>query len=171
MTDLERRSEALRGLADLLSYPAGDAVAIARRCRGLVGGGAGRHLDAFVARAEAAGPRGLEEAYSATFDLQPACAPYVGHHLLGDGPQRGLFLARLAGVYRDDGFADRAAGGELPDHVAVVLRYLAATPRGDARDALLRDGLVPAVDRMLAALDGPGNPYRAVLSALREEVR
>jgi nitrate reductase delta subunit len=171
VTDLEQRSAALRALADLLSYPAGDAVETARRCRGLVVARAGRHLDAFVARAEAAGPQGLEELYSATFDLEPACAPYVGHHLFGDGPQRGPFLARLAGVYRDDGFTDRAAGGELPDHLAVVLRYLAATPRGDAREVLLRDGLVPAVDRMLAALENPENPYRAVLAAVREEVR
>lgn len=169
MTALERRSEALRALADLLGYPSGDALALARRCRSLVGGGAGRHLDAFAAAAGAAGPRGLEELYAATFDLEPACAPYLGYHLFGDGALRGAFLARLAGVYRDDGFA--APGGELPDHLAVVLRYLAATPRGDAREALVRDGLVPAVDRMLAALDGSENPYRAVIAALREEVR
>ena len=170
MIALEPKRQALRDFADLLSYPATDPLPLARRCRDLVGGRSARHLDAFVARAERAGPGELEEVFSATFDLQPACAPYVGHHLCGDGPQRGEFLAQLAGVYRQDGFAHEAAG-ELPDHLSVVLRYLAATPTGEAREALLQDGLRPALDRMLAALEDPDNAYRSLLAALREEVR
>ena len=171
MTTLERRSRVLGAFAELLSYPAADPAPAARRCRELVlRRGAAEGLGRFLARAERAGPHELEEAYSSTFDLQPSCAPYVGHHLCGDGPQRGLFLARLAEVYRQDGFAAGAAGGELPDHLAVVLRYLAATPTGEARQALLEDGLIPALDKMLAALEDPDAAYRPVLAALREEV-
>jgi len=171
VTDLEHRAQVLRDFADLLTYPAADPIPVADRCRRLVGKRAARHLDAFVSRAARAAPHEMEEAFSATFDLQPACAPYVGHHLCGDSPQRGEFLARLAGVYRDDGFTDPSPGGELPDHLAVVLRYLAATPRGEARDALLQDGLRPALQKMLEALEDPENAYRSVLEALREEVR
>ena len=58
----------------------------------------------------------------------------------------------------------------LPDHVSVVLRYLAAVPAGPLRHALLQDGLVPALDKMLEAPLDPDNVYRSVLSALREEV-
>ncbi|HZY05633.1 MAG TPA: nitrate reductase molybdenum cofactor assembly chaperone [Anaeromyxobacteraceae bacterium] len=169
MTALEQQRQLLTDFADLLSYPAADPLPLARRCRALCGGRSARHLDAFVSRAERAGPHELEETFSATFDLQPACAPYLGHHLCGDGPGRGLFLARLAGVYRQDGFA--AEGAELPDHLSVVLRYLAATPAGEAREALLRDGLAPALDKMLAAFDDPDDAWRSVLAALREEVR
>lgn len=169
MTALERRTQLLDAFAELLSYPAADPAPAARRCRELVlRRGAAEGLDRFLARAARAGAHGLEEAYSSTFDLEPSCAPYVGHHLCGDGPQRGLFLARLVEVYRQDGFA--GGGGELPDHLAVVLRYLAATPAGEARQALLEDGLVPALDRMLAALEDPDAVYRPVLAALREEV-
>jgi len=170
VTTLERRTRLLDAFAELLTYPAADPVPAARRCRELVlRRGAADALERFLARAERAGPHELEEAYSSTFDLEPACAPYVGHHLCGDGPQRGLFLARLAEVYRQDGFTG-AAGGELADHLAVVLRYLAATPTGEARQALLEDGLVPALDKMLAALGDPDAVYRPVLAALREEV-
>jgi nitrate reductase delta subunit len=113
----------------------------------------------------------MEELFSSTFDLDPACAPYVGHHLCGEGPRRGVFLARLADVYRQDGFEDRAGpAGELADHVSVVLRYLSEVPAGPGRKALLEDGLVPALDKMLAAPLDPDNVYRSVLAALREEV-
>jgi nitrate reductase delta subunit len=171
MTDLERRKQVLDAFAELLSYPARDPAPVARRCRELAARReAVRHLDGFVAHAERARPHEMEELYSSTFDLDPACAPYVGHHLCGESPQRGAFMARLADVYRQDGFAEGRPQGELPDHLAVVLRYLAAVPSGAARQALLVDGLVPALDRMLAAELEPGNVYRSVLAALREEV-
>jgi len=63
-----------------------------------------------------------------------------------------------------------AADGELPDHVVVVLRYLAAVAEGADRRALLEDALVPALDKMLTTLEDPTNVYRSVLSALRKEV-
>lgn len=171
MTTTTRQQEVLAAFADLLSYPPADPAPLARRCRDLLaGGGAGGRLDAFVARAELAGPHELAELYSSTFDLDPACAPYVGHHLCGDGPKRGLFMARLAEVYHQDGFAEGAPAGELPDHLSVVLRYLSAVPQGASRQALVEDGLVPALDKMLAAPLDPGNVYRSVLAALREEV-
>ena len=171
MTPTERRKQILDAFAELLTYPATDPVPVARRCRHLVAGrDSEKQLSGFVAHAERARPHEMEELFSSTFDLDPACAPYVGHHLCGEGPQRGVFMARLADVYRQDGFSDGAPRGELPDHVAVVLRYLSAVPEGPARQALLEDGLVPALDKMLAAPLDPGNVYRSVLAALREEV-
>jgi nitrate reductase molybdenum cofactor assembly chaperone NarJ/NarW len=157
--------------AELLAYPAGDPATLARRCGALLSGrGSAARLEAFATHAERARPHQLEELYASTFDLDPACPPYVGHHLCGDGPQRGVFLSRLAGVYRKDGFPVAAPDGELPDHLTVVLRYLATVADGADRQALLDDALVPALDKMLAALDDHENVYRAVLSALREEV-
>jgi nitrate reductase delta subunit len=171
VTTLERQQRILDAFAELLSYPATDPVPLARRCRDLVAGRASADLlSGFVLRAERARPHELEELYSSTFDLDPACAPYVGHHLCGEGPKRGVFMARLADVYRQDGFEGGSPGGELPDHLPVVLRYLSAAPAGPSRQALLEDGLVPALDRMLAAPLDPGNAYRSVLAALREEV-
>jgi nitrate reductase molybdenum cofactor assembly chaperone NarJ/NarW len=171
VTDQERRSRLLASFADLLCYPASDPAPAARLCRELVAGRASAAaLGEFVSRAESARPYEMEELYSSTFDLDPACAPYVGHHLAGETPKRGVFMARLADAYRQDGFEGGARTGELPDHVSVVLRYLSAVPSGPWRDALLADALVPALDRMIEALPGPDNAYRSVLAALREEV-
>ncbi len=171
MTDLERQRQVFESFAELLSYPVKDPAPAARRCRELLlARDSADHLARFVARAERARPHELEEVYSATFDLDPACAPYVGHHLCGEGPKRGVFMAKLADVYRQDGFLDGRPDGELPDHVSVVLRYLSAVPAGPGRQALLDDALVPALDKMLAAPLDPENVYRSVLAALREEV-
>jgi nitrate reductase delta subunit len=170
VTDLDRQSQVFGAFAELLTYPAGDLAPAARRCRALLAARPAAALGAFVARAEQARPHELEEAYSSTFDLDPACAPYVGHHLAGETPKRGIFMARLAEAYQEDGFDGGAPSGELPDHVSVVLRYLAAVPSGPRRQALLEDALVPALDKMLEALPGPDSVYRPVLAALREEV-
>ncbi len=165
-----RQQELLGAFAELLSYPVTDPAPVARRCRALASARGAGHLDRFIARAERARGHEMEEIYSSTFDLDPACAPYVGHHLAGETPKRGLFMARLAEAYRQDGFAWSAGGGELPDHVPLVLRYLAAAPEGPSRRVVLEDALLPALGTMLDALSDPGNPYRDVLTALREEV-
>ena len=171
MTALDRQQQLFTAFAELFAYPVSDPTPAARRCHGLVREReSAAELDRFVARAERARPHELEELYSSTFDLEPTCAPYVGHHLCGDGPKRGVFLSRLADVYRQDGFAVVAPDGELPDHLSVVLRYLGAVASGPGRQALLEDALVPALDKMLASLEDPANVYRSVLSALRSEV-
>ena len=171
MNALDRQRQVLATFADLLSYPSSDPAPAARRCRDLVTGrSSAAAIGEFVSRAERARPFEMEEIYSSTFDLDPACAPYVGHHLAGETSKRGVFMARLADAYRQDGFEGGTPSGELPDHLSVVLRYLSAVPEGPSREALLEDALVPALDRMLEALPGPDTVYRSVLAALREEV-
>jgi nitrate reductase delta subunit len=171
VTALDRQRQVFSAFAELLSYPASDPAPAARLCHDLL---AGRESAAavaeFVSRAERARPFEMEEIYSSTFDLDPSCAPYVGHHLAGETSKRGVFMARLADAYRQDGFEGGTPSGELPDHVSVVLRYLSAVPEGPSRRAVLEDALAPALDRMLEALPGPDNVYRSVLAALREEV-
>ena len=106
----------------------------------------------------------LEELYTGTFDLQVVCYPYVGYHLFGESYKRGMFMAQLNQGYRERGFS---AGNELPDHVAVVLRFLALTTDGDFSQALLREGLIPTVDKMAQAFgDQSDNPYAEVIRAL-----
>lgn len=152
--------------AELLSYPRGQVAAAAERARELAGEGSEVEaaLGQFAGALHAHDPTWLEELYTTTFDLAPACAPYVGHQLFGDTPIRGPFLAKLAEVFAAGGFQPRE---ELGDHVAEVLRFLAASPPATARDELVQDGLVPALTRMIAALEQARNPYREVLVALR----
>jgi nitrate reductase delta subunit len=160
-----RQQRLCADLARLLAYPALDAGDVARRAAGRAGAGsaAGAALARFAAAAEAATPGALQELYTATFDLRPACAPYLGVQLLGDeSPVRGALLAKLAEVYAAEGFRPRE---ELGDHVAEVLGFLAVARPGPGRDDLLRDGLLPALSRMVEAFEDRENPYRDLLVA------
>jgi nitrate reductase delta subunit len=151
-------------LADLLSYPRGDPGAEARDALTLAEGAGRAPLARFAAAAGEAGLGALQELYTATFDLRPACAPYVGAQLLPeDSPVRGRLLAALLDLYESERFRPRE---ELADHVAEILRFLATARPGPERDGLIEDGLIPTVDRMIAVLDA-GNPYRDLLTAVR----
>jgi len=105
----------------------------------------------------------LEEIYTGTFDLQVVCYPYVGYQLFGESYKRGAFLAKLNGEYRAHGFS---AEGELPDHLAVVLRFLAVVENEDVKRDLITECLVPALERMKQPFEGKANPYSEVIRAL-----
>ncbi|HET7826922.1 MAG TPA: nitrate reductase molybdenum cofactor assembly chaperone [Anaeromyxobacter sp.] len=170
MKDLldDRRRLACAALCELLSYPRDDLGPLARRLAAIAGRGTAEAaaLSRFAAAVEAFPPGAIEELYTSTFDVEPACVPYVGVQLLGDGDTlRGLLLAKLAELYAHEGYTPRE---ELPDHVAEVLGFLAVAAPGAARDDLVRDGLLPALGKMVDALEERGNPYREVLAAARE---
>jgi nitrate reductase molybdenum cofactor assembly chaperone NarJ/NarW len=158
----QRRLCALLG--DLLSYPASGSAAAARALAAEAGPESAA-ATRFCRHAGASELAALQELYTTTFDLQPACAPYFGHQLLGDSPLRGPLLAQLADLYRAEGFQPRE---ELADHVAEVLRFLSVARPGAARDALLQEGLLPAVQRMIESFEGGENPYRDLLVAVHE---
>lgn len=165
----DRRGQLLAVLGELLGYPRGELAGPARWAAALAGTGsaAGAALSRFAAAIETLTPSAAEELYTATFDLEPTCAPYLGVHLLGDDPVRGLFLARLHELFAAAGFRPRE---ELADHVAEVLGYLAVAGPGAERDDLVADALLPALDRMIDALAERPNPYRELLAAARELV-
>jgi nitrate reductase delta subunit len=164
-----RQRSLCQALSTLLSYPAADAAARAGAARDLAEGTAvAAPLSRFAAAAGRLAADDLQETYTSTFDLQPACAPYVGHQLLGDSPLRGPFLARLVEVYAASGFRARE---ELPDHLAEVLAYLAMAAPTAERDDLVRDGLLPALTRMIEGLQDRENLYRELLVAVQELLR
>jgi nitrate reductase molybdenum cofactor assembly chaperone NarJ/NarW len=158
---------ALRLMAGLLEYPTVDLDGRARECLGLLaqaGSPAVAPLERFCRAAEASSPARMEELYTRTFDLQPVCSPYLGYHLFGESYKRGLFMARLKEGYRERGFD---AGRELPDHAAVVLRFLAGAGEDEFGRVLRVEGLVPALAKMALALgDRSDNPYSEVIEAL-----
>ncbi len=162
--------ETLRRIAALLEYPGPGFPArvldCAERLSADHAAGAER-LARFAAWARAAGPAALEEAYTSAFDLAPVCSPYVGDLLFGACRERSYLLSGLRELQREAGLAP---GGELPDHVAEVLRLVASPIPDDVRDDLLRDGLAPALKKMLAALEGARHPWADVLAAAADAV-
>ena len=178
-------SRLYRLFADLVGYPtpalAGQALETAA---GVEVAQAAALLHEFHSFVEQASPARLEELYTGTFDLQAVCYPYVGYHLFGESYKRGMFMAQLSAGYRERGFS---AGKELPDHVAVILRFLAtvhaaersgatvpaaersgaSVPEDGFSQALLQEGLIPALDTMVKAFGGQSdNPYAGVIRAL-----
>jgi nitrate reductase delta subunit len=160
-------SQIYRLLADLLDYPTPDLPNQAGECAALLAKSrarAAQHLERFRDLAERTPLGALEELYTSAFDLQPVCYPYVGYQLFGDTYKRGEFLARLKEHYREHGFA---VGRELPDHLPVMMRYLASQDQPDQE--LIADGLLPALNKMLDALRD--HPYGDVMRALRLAVQ
>jgi nitrate reductase molybdenum cofactor assembly chaperone NarJ/NarW len=108
-------------------------------------------------------PEVLEEHYTRAFDLAPQAVPYLSVYLFGaESPQRGQFMAGLSGAYAQAGFD---AGNELPDHLAVVLRYAAVAPALEWPE--LQQWCLPApVRHMRLALEKASNPYQHLLASL-----
>lgn len=109
----------------------------------------------------------LQEAYTNAFDLRPDCTPNLGYHLFGDDGRRGLFLAELKGRMESRGIRP---GVELPDHIAVLLRYVDIADK-EERIPVIEDCLLPAVARMVEVLKPSGNPYEHALNALLSLIR
>ena len=109
----------------------------------------------------------LQEVYTNAFDLRPDCTPNLGYHLFGDDGRRGLFLAELKGRMESRGIR---SGVELPDHIALLLRYVDIADE-DERLPVIEDCLLPAVARMVEVLTPSGNPYEHALSALLSLIR
>lgn len=156
--------------AGLLEYPSPATLREARQCLEWLKGmqpEAARLLEDACQALEVRGLQRAEELYTSTFDMQPVCYPYLGYQLFGETYKRGAFMARLNEAYREAGFS---AGKELPDHVSVVLRFLALdkiSRQDDFGRALLHDGLAPALIKMAEILGRQlDNPYTGVVSAL-----
>lgn len=108
-------------------------------------------LDTFAARVAAAGLGEVQEAYTRAFDLdtlsraEPTCYPYVGHYLFDESHKRGAFILELRRRFRAEGFDE---GGELGDHLVVLLRFLAVCSDETLAGELVDDAILPALSRI-----------------------
>jgi nitrate reductase delta subunit len=154
-------------LADILEYPSPRLAAQIGECLPLLPPAAAGLLEDFRAFVEQADGGQLEELYTSSFDLQPDCSLYVGYQVFGEDRRRGPFMARLREEYRTRGFSD---GGELPDHLAVILRYLARRRPDDEPDEmiaeLIAECVLPAVSKLVQTLAARQHPYAPVLQAI-----
>ena len=141
--------------AGLLEYPRPELPRLARECElGAALPEAARGLRQFRLFVERTPPAELEEAYTAAFDLGAERCPYVGYHLFGDGYARSAFLQELKARFRERGIE---TGSELPDHLSCLLRFAAACGEGEEREEIVREAILPALERMTAGRS-PGSP-------------
>ncbi|HET7754370.1 MAG TPA: nitrate reductase molybdenum cofactor assembly chaperone [Anaeromyxobacteraceae bacterium] len=145
-------------LSEVLEYPGPLLAERVTACIARLGPrhAAARGVREFAQFVESAPLAKLQESYTAAFDLDPSCSPHVGYRLLGPDPRRGMFLARLAARYRARGFS---AGRELPDHLTVLLKFLAHAPDEPDRGELVGECLAPALSSLARELRRRNHPY------------
>jgi len=152
--------------ARLLNYPDKgyhDRVELWRIALGKTCPEAGAVLDTFQRGIHGLVTEELEELYTRTFDLNPACALEVGWHLFGENYSRGEFLVKMRGEMRRLGLREST---ELPDHLAHVLAVLARLDPDQAEKFAGRF-VLPALEKILAGLAGKDNPFVNLLEAIR----
>jgi len=157
------------GLAGALAYPGAgfrehvlDGVAAVEVVSAQAGGRARRFADAVLALSI----ERAQELYTQTFDFDPRCTMDTGWQVFGDAYERGAFLATLRDDLRGAGVQETS---ELPDHLPQVLRLIGRL--SPARAGELGAFAALAVDKMIQALHGQGNPYEHLLRAVAETIR
>ena len=161
---------AVAAVADLIDYPGAAAAAMARRVLesppAWLAQASPELQDLMRAFAQAvlALPRGRwEEIYTETFDLQPDLTLNLGHQLFGENWKRSSLLIELQALMPRYGVN---CGTELPDHLAPLLRLLAAAPSADAEVRELRAECIRPALRTLSGKLAADHPYTPLLQAL-----
>lgn len=106
--------------------------------------------------------REREEFYTKVFDVEPMCTPLLSVQMYGEEDyRRAEWMVRLSELYETLNF-DK--GIELPDHIAVVVRFSATLKRDERRD-LFQVCIAFTLPKMIEKLPA-ANPYRALLETL-----
>ena len=82
-------------------------------------------LSRFLAHVEATSLLDLATDYVATLDHKKRCSLFLTYYAHGDTRNRGVALLRLKQTYQRAGFT--LVDDELPDHLAVILEFAAAS--------------------------------------------
>ncbi len=121
-------------------------------------------IASFAGFAAASSLAELQEEYVATFDFNPATTPYLGHHLFGDNQKKGGYMIMLKQEFERCGYTP--AGTELPDHLSVVLGFLAHLARQEGqgtRQQFIAECVLPGVERLHASFAARQNSHWDVL--------
>ena len=179
--DTARMSRVLELFAELLEYPHPGLAKTARECVAQVtpeSAEAAALIDDFASFVERTPHDTLEEVFTATFDLDARCHPYIGYHLFGEDYKRSALMLELKDLFRRYDFE---CGIELPDHVAVLLRFMSVCPDQELVTEIGREALVRTLEPMTVEAEPDpaeedevppvlfdlGDKYRNVLRALR----
>lgn len=152
--------------AEIVEYPGralADRVRQCVACLRPAHAGAAELLTAFGVRLAELSSARLQEIYTSAFDMRAEASLYVGHHLFGADARRSVFMAQLSREYRHCGLART---NDLPDHLPLMLRFLAQTPAADIAHELLVECLVPAVTTIVGDLEKHEHPYAPAFGAL-----
>ncbi len=162
----------LDSLAGLFTYPGAqdDFAERLAACRDLVEerfSGRGEMLSALLERSRGMSRGEIEEMFTRTFEINPVCALEVGWHVYGEDYARGALMVRLREELRERGIPELT---ELPDHLTHVLQLLSRLEK-ELADDLAGRYVIPALEKMLAAIEEQECPYEELLAMTRDVVR
>jgi nitrate reductase molybdenum cofactor assembly chaperone NarJ/NarW len=106
----------------------------------------------------------VQEEYTRSFDLNPATSMELTLHRELDEAERARALSSLAGTYRDEGL--ETITGELPDHLPLVLEFLAIGSR-EAGERIRSDYQKPT-EILASRLKEDRSPYAGVVGLAAE---
>jgi nitrate reductase delta subunit len=159
------RTRALQAAALCLDYPDKqllELLPLLRAAADALPAAARTPLTRFVGHLDTTPPAQLARDYVDTFDLRRRCCLYLTYYAHGDTRKRGMAILEFTTAYRAAGLT--LAGGELPDHLAVVCEVAARAP--DAGLPLLRRHRA-GVELLRTALAEAGSPYLDVVDTVR----
>ncbi len=164
-----RTTEPYEVLAEILHYPGEDFPSRLARCRETLGseGGVAAALATFADCLAPLSAAEREELYIRAFDMNPAGALEIGWHLFGETYDRGAFLVKMREALRRYGLPESS---ELPDHLIHVLPILGRMEKA-AADSFADACVLPALEKIVAALEKKSNPYEYALGAVRSFVK
>lgn len=155
MSQVAIKQRVLSLLGELLSYPRAGVGQTASEAAALIRpdqAEAAALLSAFAAAVQQATLGEIEESYTRLFELNAACHPYAGYHLFGESYKRSVFLLELKKLFKAQDFE---CGSELPDHVAVLLHFVALSPESSGANDIMGEALLPTLERMMGTDTDP----------------
>lgn len=106
----------------------------------------------------------LQESYVILFDRSRTLSLNLFEHVHGESRDRGGAMVSLIETYREGGF--EPATSELPDHLPVLLEFLASRPSSEAQETLADAAHI--LDALRARLVRRESGYAAVFAALSQ---
>jgi len=160
-----------KALSALLSYPSEELQAAIPAIRevldseGLVPADLRRGMEPLLSAMAGDDIYALQERYVLLFDRSRTLSLNLFEHIHGESRDRGGAMVDLMETYRAGGFD--LHGPELPDHLPVLLEFLANRPLPEAREILADAGPIIAVlAERLARRETDYAPVMATLAAL-----
>ncbi len=165
---VELRDRTFKALSLLLSYPTRELQAAMSEIGGVLASetrltaAARRDLRPLVDALRNDDLYDLEERYVMLFDRSRTLSLNLFEHVHGESRDRGGAMVSLVESYRDGGF--EPVTSELPDHLPVLLEFLATRPQADAQETLADAAHI--FDALRERLVRRESDYAAVFAAL-----
>ena len=165
---IQLQDRTLKALSLILSYPTPELQSAMSEIGGVLAAesrltsAARRELRSLVEALRDGDIYDLDEQYVMLFDRSRTLSLNLFEHVHGESRDRGSAMVSLIETYRDGGFEPDTS--ELPDHLPVLLEFLATRPAAEATEILADAAHI--FEALIERLTRRESPYAGVFAAL-----